>query len=307
MQLLLELPVEIQELVKVKTGKVVKHYSTSSNADLQNAARRVMDKWRCLADTTKTDRADATSAPKKRKSEADVHLQAADFKNASSNKQQRRASLDETLIRKKGTVAPPGIARPYSKKAAPPVTLAKIKAKLATPSPPPPHPPKPSSSLLAATKAIPARSTATKIRVPNAAPSKCRPSSRCSTDSSSGTAEEVEELVAICPPLRGLPTLQSQPSCLAARVGSLLEDLREFEVPKTRVKKNWIQPCVISSDVRYTWGERSTEGPAQEERDRMSMKVTYFSDRQIPDSPIEPPYEGYSFVIPPKTIPWDVQ
>ncbi|KAJ3153283.1 hypothetical protein HDU89_000914 [Geranomyces variabilis] len=344
LQILLKMPVSLDELKEVKTGKVVKHFATAAAGDkgleIHEAAKKVMDSWQALVanasakeSASPTDESQDKANERKRDRDTADQDAAASASSASS----KRAKSDDAVKRETLTAAdkrkaaapltPPAAVAdmdifkslahtslPKIKKVDPKVVeeankpTAELKATSPTTSE--------SRTATVGTFALPATSTIPSYRKD---PSTTTLSSTSASASASASAApgkrrvrfaEGDKLVSI----RIFETDQGgQDEDSFNTVPHMLGNARDFDRQEGKRAfrkdayraKAWTPPPLINAPQTYEWGKNSIEDKIQEERERTMLGVAYYSENQIPPSATEPTEPATPPLQPPKSILWD--
>ncbi|KAJ3004724.1 hypothetical protein HKX48_001071 [Thoreauomyces humboldtii] len=311
LELLLVLPVDVADLLEVKTGRVVKHYANGATipTNLQDVAKKVMASWQLLAvQTSKESTSPTTDTPpsaptQKREREEDQKIETVNKKAKGSVKAPPSPDRKDAMELSEPPFKPlPAAELPKIKKIEP-AHVKSTPAVLAAKSPPPalpmplPVPPVPSS--------IPsyrAKPSETLTPTADVVPAKRRV-----------RFAEGDKLVQIRFFEKDIPSTEDKESNDFNVTPHLLGSARDLDLQegkqvfKRKIKpgKEWSIPTVMTADVKYEWGNNSTEGPKQDEAARTQLGANYFSETQIPASASEPAEEVTGDATPPRNILWE--
>ncbi|KAJ3185415.1 hypothetical protein HDU87_000034 [Geranomyces variabilis] len=342
LQILLKMPVSLDELKEVKTGKVVKHFATAAAGDkgseIHEAAKKVMDSWQALvasasakesasptdeaqdkANERKRDRdsaeQDAAAATSSKRVKADDAVKrensaASDKRKAAAPLTPPAAVADMDIFKSLAHTSLPKIKKVDPKvleEATKPALEAKATSPITTEK---------SRTATVGTFALPAAGTIPSYRKDPSATTLSPASASASASASSAPAKrrvrfaEGDKLLSI----RIFETDQGgQDSDSFNTVPHMLGNARDFDRQEGKrafrkdvyQAKAWTPPPLINAPQTYEWGKNSIEDKIQEERERTMLGVAYYSENQIPPSATEPIEPATPPPHPPKPIRWD--
>ncbi|KAI9014718.1 hypothetical protein BC832DRAFT_165471 [Gaertneriomyces semiglobifer] len=329
LRVLTQLPVDLQDLKDVKTGKLVKFFTTIEGDErlepARQTAKELMTAWKSLIPKKEEDQRKRDTVENKRPRDTAESEESQAKKPKSDPGSSKRADFEKKKVQ---AVDNFDIFKTLSHSALPKIKKAEkavSKPTVATQNLPQENDitePSTTASPQSASEVEAVPTTASSMLIDDGSVRSYRTSGgdrSASPDSAEDNKpkkkrvrfKDDSELVQI-------KYFESEPAEYdgeeSLRTPHVIGDARDLDrqeghmafKPPTDATIDWETPSLISWPQSFEWGKESTEARIQEERERGVVMATYYSDDQIPPSPAEPAEEPVAQMEQLKIIPLDV-